>query len=72
MADGALVIQIPWNGWANQRWRMEDLGDDTFRFISGHSGKVLDVAGLSNADGAEVIQWPWNGGPNQRWRRQSG
>jgi alpha-L-fucosidase len=50
---------------------MEDLSDGTFRFTVTHSGKVLDVAGLSTADGAGVIQWPWNGGPNQRWRRQT-
>jgi len=71
-ADGAGIIQWPWNGGKNQRWNMENLNDGTFRFTVQHSGKVLDVAGLNSADGAAVIQWPWNGGPNQRWRRQSG
>jgi len=37
------------------------------RLTVSHSGKALDVAGVSMADGAGVIQWPANGGTNQRW-----
>ncbi|MCX5388589.1 RICIN domain-containing protein [Streptomyces sp. NBC_00094] len=44
----------------------------TFRVVNQHSGKVLDVSGVSSADGADVIQWPWNGGDNQRWSVQPG
>ena len=32
-----------------------------------HSGKALDVTGVSTASGAAVIQWPLNGGDNQQW-----
>jgi V8-like Glu-specific endopeptidase len=33
-----------------------------------HSGKVLDVSGVSVADGARVVQWDFHGGGNQRFR----
>lgn len=32
-----------------------------------HSGKCLDVSGLSTLNGAPVIQWSCNGGANQQW-----
>jgi hypothetical protein len=33
-----------------------------------HSGKVLDVAGISTANGAQLQQWDYLGGNNQKWR----
>jgi hypothetical protein len=36
-----------------------------------HSGKVLDVSGISLDNGAPVIQWDWWGGDNQRWRLEA-
>ncbi|MFE9018083.1 RICIN domain-containing protein [Streptomyces sp. NPDC007808] len=36
-----------------------------------HSGKVLDVSGVSPDNGAPVIQWDWWGGDNQRWRLEA-
>jgi hypothetical protein len=36
-----------------------------------HSGKVLDVSGISPDNGAPVIQWDWWGGDNQRWRLEA-
>jgi hypothetical protein len=38
------------------------------RFTAVHSGKVLDVTGISTADGAALQQWEWVGGNNQRFR----
>jgi hypothetical protein len=67
---GAVVFQWPWNGDANQRWRMDDLADGTFSFINSRSGQALDIDGAVR-DGAGAIQWPWNGGATQRWRRQA-
>ncbi|MCP5417087.1 MAG: RICIN domain-containing protein [Chromatiaceae bacterium] len=32
-----------------------------------HSGKCLDVSGVSYADGAKVHQWSCHGGDNQKW-----
>jgi hypothetical protein len=67
-ANGARVIQWPWNGGWNQQWRAVAVSGGTFAIISVNSGKVLDVEGASLADGARIIQWPWNGGANQQWR----
>ena len=39
-----------------------------YKVIAKHSGKCLDVAGVSTADGAKVQQWSCTGGNNQRWK----
>lgn len=39
-----------------------------FRLVNRQSGKVLDVAGPSNADGANIHQWEWFGTTSQQWR----
>ncbi|MFF8375208.1 RICIN domain-containing protein [Streptomyces sp. NPDC015661] len=36
-----------------------------------HSGKALDVSGISPDNGAPVIQWDYWGGNNQRWRLEA-
>jgi hypothetical protein len=43
------------------------LPNGTYRLTATHSGKVLDVAGVSTADGAPVHQWTWGNGHNQKW-----
>ena len=43
------------------------VANGTYRLISRHSGKALDVSGGATADGANVIQWTYGGGNNQRW-----
>ncbi|MFE4366903.1 RICIN domain-containing protein [Streptomyces sp. NPDC056835] len=58
-ADGANVLQWACHGGARQRWRVEDLGDDTSRLVNAASGKVLDTAACSVADGADLRQWSW-------------
>ena len=40
---------------------------DLRRLTAVHSGKVLDVSGLSDDDGAPIQQWAWLGGENQQW-----
>ncbi len=67
-ADGARIIQWPWNGGANQQWRLVAVSTTTYAITSVGSGKVIDVEGASTADGARIIQWPWHGGANQQWR----
>jgi len=42
----------------------------SYELVARHSGKCLDVSGLSSDDGALVIQWTCNGGLNQRWTLQ--
>lgn len=66
-ADGANVVQWPYNGGANQQWRVEPLPDGSYRLTAVHSGKDLDVANATDADGTDVIQWTSNGGANQHW-----
>ncbi|MEH1125459.1 family 43 glycosylhydrolase [Micromonospora sp. CPCC 206061] len=67
-ADGANVQQWTCSGGANQRWRIEDQGDDTNRLVNVASGKVLDVANCSTADGADIRQWSWLNNICQRFR----
>ncbi|GAB2828683.1 hypothetical protein GCM10027073_66780 [Streptomyces chlorus] len=67
-ADGANVQQYACNGRANQRWRLEDLGDDTHRLVNVTSGKALDTENCSTADGADLRQWSWLNNTCQRFR----
>ncbi|MFF8189896.1 family 43 glycosylhydrolase [Streptomyces bobili] len=67
-ADGANVQQYACNGGANQRWRLEDQGDDTSRLVNVATGKVMDTADCSTADGADLRQWSWLNNTCQRFR----
>jgi GH43 family beta-xylosidase len=67
-ADGANVLQYTCNGRTNQRWRLEDLGDDTHRLVNVATGKVLDTADCSTADGADLRQWSWLNNTCQRFQ----
>ncbi|WDV55423.1 family 43 glycosylhydrolase [Streptomyces coeruleorubidus] len=67
-ADGTNVHQWSCNGGANQRWKVEDLGDDTSRLVNAATGKVLDTAECSAADGADLRQWSWLNNKCQRYR----
>ncbi|ELS52984.1 family 43 glycosylhydrolase [Streptomyces viridochromogenes] len=67
-ADGANVQQWACSGGNNQKWRLEDLGDDTHRLVNVATGKVLDTANCSSADGADLRQWSWLNNACQRFR----
>jgi GH43 family beta-xylosidase len=67
-ADGTNVIQWTCHGGDNQKWRVEDLGDDTSRLVSVATGKVLDVNGCGTADGTHIQQWTWLNNTCQRFR----
>ncbi|MGC9541351.1 family 43 glycosylhydrolase [Streptomyces sp. UG1] len=67
-ADGTNILQWSCNGGANQKWRVEDLGDDTNRLVSVATGKVMDTAECSAADGAGIRQWSWLNNKCQRYR----
>ncbi|HCA88584.1 MAG TPA: hydrolase [Streptomyces sp.] len=67
-ADGADVRQWSCNGADAQKWRMEDLGDDTSRLVNVAGGKVLDTADCSAEDGADLRQWSWLDNSCQRFR----
>ncbi|MEO3926844.1 ThuA domain-containing protein [Micromonosporaceae bacterium B7E4] len=40
----------------------------TWTLTAQHSGKLMDVSGVSTADGAQIHQWTATGGNNQRWQ----
>jgi GH43 family beta-xylosidase len=67
-ADGANIQQWTCNGGANQRWRLEDLADDTSRLVNIGTGKAADVANCGTADGADIRQWTWLNNTCQRFR----
>ncbi|MFI9566291.1 family 43 glycosylhydrolase [Streptomyces rishiriensis] len=67
-ADGANILQWTCNGGANQKWRIEDRGDDTSRLVNVATGKVMDTADCSTADGADLRQWSWLNNTCQRFR----
>jgi aldose sugar dehydrogenase len=58
-----------WWGGANQQWRIEALGDGSYRLVAQHSGRVLDAPpDAVNEDGTPLFhQWDWHGLPNQRF-----
>jgi hypothetical protein len=64
---GAMVIQWPANGGANQEWTLRSNGDGTWSLVNVNSQQLLDVAGASTSSGAGIVQEPANGGADQRW-----
>ncbi|MFE9139094.1 RICIN domain-containing protein [Streptomyces sp. NPDC007355] len=52
---------------AGGRRSLRPAADGYVNVVARHSGKCLDVSGLSTADGAEVFQYACNGGRNQEW-----
>ena len=55
--------------WRRQpEMAIETTTDGYSRLIAQHSGKCLDVSGVSTEDRAEIIQWQCHGGANQQWR----
>ena len=65
--DGARMQQ--WNvaKTTNQQFRLEHLGDGTYKITAVHSGKVMDVSAISKDNGAAVQQWTYYGTPNQQF-----
>jgi GH43 family beta-xylosidase len=67
-ADGTNIAQWTCGGGANQKWRIEDLGNDTSRLVNVATGKVMDTADCSAADGADLRQWSWLNNNCQKFR----
>ncbi|GAB7105382.1 hypothetical protein JCM4814A_36960 [Streptomyces phaeofaciens JCM 4814] len=67
-ANGTNVFQWSCTGGTNQKWRIEDLADDTSRLVNVAGGGVLDTADCSGADGADLRQWSWLNNKCQRFR----
>ncbi|GAQ52472.1 RICIN domain-containing protein [Streptomyces acidiscabies] len=79
-ADGAAVQQYGCNGATNQMFTLRPvsaLGNaKDYQLVAVHSGKCVDVSGVSTASGAKVNQWTCDaasalpGKRNQVWRLQ--
>lgn len=77
-ADGAAVIQWTCHGGTNQQFTLRKVtypGNDPhdYQLLARHSGKCVDVSGISTAARAPIHQWTCNptnqGNPlNQTWR----
>ncbi|MFD7288289.1 RICIN domain-containing protein [Streptomyces sp. NPDC059863] len=65
--NGASVIQWPWSGGANQKWRLLPNYDGSVRLANVNSGKVLDNPGASTDHGRPLDQWTDTDAPNQWW-----
>jgi hypothetical protein len=67
-ADGTNIFQWSCTGGANQKWRIEDQGNDTSRLVNVATGKVMDTASCSAADGTDIAQWSWLNNNCQKYR----
>ncbi len=65
--DGAYLVQDSFVGGTNQIFNLQSMGDGTFEILAMHSGKCMDVEGVSQSDGAYIHQWSCLGAPNQKW-----
>ncbi|RAV98242.1 RICIN domain-containing protein [Pseudochryseolinea flava] len=66
-ANNALIKQYTWNGGANQRWTIQNLGRGEYRIVNVHSGKSLDNPNSSRTVGTNVQQYDNNGNFAQKW-----
>lgn len=57
-----VFISVSWTSLA-----AADVANGRYVLVNKHSGKVLDVSGVSQSNGATVQQWTLGAGLNQRW-----
>jgi alpha-amylase len=74
-SDGTLTLEIPPQQVSAFHIGAVETGPEWLRGINGlyritarHSGKALDVAGISLNNGANLHQWDYVGGRNQQWQ----
>ena len=63
---------IQWNqtGGANQKWRIDSLGNNQYRLVGLASGKAVDIKQSGTAANTPAILYDWLGGNNQRFTLQ--
>ncbi|WP_428242875.1 glycosyl hydrolase 53 family protein [Gynuella sp.] len=66
-ADGAVIEQYGYGGWASQQWQFTAIGNGFYKIKNINSNKVMDIEAASTENGAQNIQWSDNGGWNQQW-----
>ena len=62
------VFQYGINDNNNRLWKIEEVHSGYYKLTNRHSGKVLDVRGVSQENGANVHQWEYVGWANQQWK----
>ncbi len=67
-SNGAVIIQYPYWGGANEIWTLNDAGNGYYTIQPNSSGKCMDVFGLATYNGATIGQWSCNGGTNQQFK----
>jgi hypothetical protein len=71
IADGVKIQLWTYGGGTNQQWLPVSEGNGYFHFVARHSGKCLDVTGVSTADAVQLQQWSCSGGVAQSFSVQS-
>ena len=66
-ADGAPVIQYDCHEGPNQKWRVQEAAEDSYRIVNANSGQCLQAHGGATAAGTPVVQAPCDGRPGQLW-----
>ena len=66
-ANGTRLEQWPYNGGANQRWTLTDLGCGLYTIKNVATGKSVDINGQSLYDGGVVDQWDYVGAANEQF-----
>lgn len=70
-SNGAKALQVAClggtNSTDNQLWYRSPSDDGHYRLQALHSGKCLDIEGVSQKDGAKAHQWTCGSGHNQQF-----
>jgi alpha-galactosidase len=64
--NGALAIQWPYHGGANQQWQEVPVNGG-YKLVNRNSGLVLDDPGGSKSNGTQLDQWSDTNSANQWW-----
>ncbi len=68
LKNGTVMEIYTVNNGPNQKWTVNNLGNNVITLTNGSSGQLLDVTGASTANSALIDQYPANGQTNQQWR----
>ncbi|MFI8932212.1 RICIN domain-containing protein [Streptomyces sp. NPDC053474] len=72
-ADGAAVVQWACNGSTHQMFTLKPvtaLGNSKdYQLVAAHSGKCVDVSGISTDPGARIHQWPCDPANDLTWKK---
>lgn len=66
-SDGATVGQYAFKASGNEIFSLHQNAAGYFTITANHSGKCLDIAGVSKTNGAKLQQWGCGTGTNQQW-----